>query len=113
MICKCGHSKWKHTCGEDKKGCTDCECSAFDSAEVEHGVYASNVKYDHVNPIHYKKGSMEVWEMMIQIFGAEKFKAFCELNAFKYRMRIGEKPGQSVEDEMNKIKWYEDKLKSL
>jgi hypothetical protein len=68
---------------------------------------------DNVRPDHYKKAGMEVWEMMLAIWGKEKFIAFCEMNAFKYRMRIGDKPGQDVKDEIEKAKWYENKAKEL
>ena len=70
-------------------------------------------EYDHINPDHYKTGSVEVFDMMVSIYGVEKAKVFCELNAFKYRMRLGSKPNNSVEQELEKIKWYESKLKEL
>ena len=65
---------------------------------------------DEVNPSHYKHGSKEVWEMMIDVFGKEKWLAFCELNAFKYRMRAGRKDKASCESDLEKAFWYEDKL---
>ena len=63
-----------------------------------------------VSPSHYKHGSKEVWEMMIDVFGKEKWLAFCELNAFKYRMRAGRKDKASCESDLEKAFWYEDKL---
>ena len=69
--------------------------------------------YDNVNPLHYQTMFKEVWEYMIEIYGKEKFIAFCELNVFKYSMRVGKKPGASVEDDLGKIKWYADKIKEL
>lgn len=69
--------------------------------------------YDNVNPDHYKTNDKEVWEYMIEIYGKEKFIAFCELNVFKYSMRVGKKPGASVEDDLGKIKWYAEKFKQL
>jgi hypothetical protein len=50
---------------------------------------------------------------MIEVYGVEKFIAFCELNIFKYSMRIGKKPNSPVEDDLGKIKWYAQKLKEL
>ena len=41
-------------------------------------------------PDHYKNSTIEVWEMMLKIWGKDKFIVFCEINAFKYRMRAGE-----------------------
>ena len=67
-------------------------------------------EYDNVNPAHYKSGDKEVWEMMIDVFGKEKYLAFCELNAFKYRMRAGKKPLVSVVDEFAKAIWYESQM---
>ena len=70
-------------------------------------------EYDNVNPAHYKSGDKEVWEMMIDVFGKEKYLAFCELNAFKYRMRAGKKPSALVLDEISKAMWYETQIEEL
>jgi len=73
--------------------------------------------YTHVNnktePSHYKNQSIEVWEMMIRIWGEEKFIAFCEMNAFKYRLRLGSKEGESIEDEIKKAQRYEQRANEL
>lgn len=69
--------------------------------------------YDFVNPQHYKKMSVETWEMMVSIWGAEKYAAHCEMCAFKYRMRLGEKPDQPVERDLEKARWYEDMAKRI
>ena len=58
--------------------------------------------YDFINPDHYKNYSKEVIEMMIDIYGAEKVAIYCELNAFKYRMRAGTKPDQPIERDFEK-----------
>ena len=65
------------------------------------------------DPLHYKNQSIEVWEMMIRIWGKEKFISFCEMNAFKYRMRVGSKEGESIEDEIKKAQIYEQKANEL
>ena len=70
-------------------------------------------EYDYINPTHYKNGDKEVWEMMVELWGKDLFISFCEMNIFKYRMRIGKKPENSILQEMNKIKWYEEKVKQL
>ena len=62
---------------------------------------------------HYKQGSKEVWQMMLDIWGKEAFISFCEINAFKYRMRLGLKEGQSIEEDLRKANWYEEKAKEL
>lgn len=69
--------------------------------------------YDFINPDHYKNGSKEVWEMMVDIWGEEAFIKHCEITAFKYRMRLGEKPEQPVERDLEKARWYESKAKEL
>ena len=65
------------------------------------------------NPSHYKSMDKEVWEIMVMVWGKEAFIKHCEMTAFKYRMRAGKKSGNSVEQDMNKAKWYEDKAAEL
>lgn len=63
--------------------------------------------YEHVDhPPHYNNYSMEVVEMMRKIYGDEKVAIWCELNSFKYRMRMGTKPDQSIERDLGKEDWY-------
>ena len=69
--------------------------------------------YDFINPDHYKKYSVEVIDMMIAIYGKEKTAAYCELNAFKYRMRMGQKPEQPIDRDLEKEKWYINKANEL
>ena len=70
-------------------------------------------EYDYVNPNHYKSSGKETFEMMIDIWGKNAFIKHCEMSAFKYRMRIGAKPNQPTDRELQKIKWYEKKAKEL
>ena len=72
-----------------------------------------NKEYDNINPNHYKQGNKEVIEMMELIWGKEALITYCEMNAFKYRMRLGNKPNQPIEQELEKAKWYEEKAKTL
>jgi hypothetical protein len=70
--------------------------------------------YEMVNsPSHYNNYSVEVIDMMVNIWGTEKTIAFCEMNAFKYRMRMGTKPDNSIEQDLKKEKWYLDKAAEL
>ena len=69
--------------------------------------------YDYINPDHYKQGSKEVIEMMVDIWGAEAVALHCEMCAFKYRMRLGNKPDQPIERDLEKARWYENKAKEL
>ena len=68
---------------------------------------------DNVNPKHYKQNFIEVIDMMIKVWGPEKVANYCEINAFKYRMRMGHKPNQSAVTELKKAKWYEKKAQEL
>lgn len=62
-------------------------------------------------PSYYKQYPVESIDMMIAIWGKDKVKDFCLMNAFKYRMRLGHK--DSVEQDMAKEKWYLDKAAEL
>ena len=62
---------------------------------------------------HYKQGSKEVIEMMVDIWGREAVAKHCEMCAFKYRMRLGNKPDQPIERDLEKARWYENKAKEL
>ena len=69
--------------------------------------------YDYINPNHYKKGDLEVWEQMVKLWGVEAFVKHCEMCAFKYRMRMGAKPEQPIERDLKKAEWYEAKANEL
>lgn len=72
------------------------------------------IDYEHVDhPKHYNSFSKEVIDMMVDIWGIEKTITFCEINAFKYKMRLGEKPGQPIEQDLKKANWYLNKAKEL
>ena len=76
----------------------------------------SNLFTSGVNhPSHYNHGGMETIDKMIKLYGIEKVKAFCELNAFKYRDRAGYKGSSdsAIARDINKALWYENKLKEL
>ncbi len=69
--------------------------------------------YDWINPNHYKNFSTETIDMMVAIWGKEATALHCEMTAFKYKMRVGSKPGQSVEKDLEKSNWYLNKAKQL
>lgn len=71
-------------------------------------------KYEMVNhPSHYNSSSVETIEKMRRIWGNDATALWCEMTAFKYRDRIGNKPDNSNDQEVGKIKWYENKAKEL
>lgn len=69
----------------------------------------SEEKVNH--PKHYNQYPIEVIDMMVGIWGADKTREFCLMNAFKYRMRLGHK--DNIEQELKKEQWYLDKAKEL
>jgi hypothetical protein len=70
--------------------------------------------YEYVNhPKHYNNYDMEVIDMMVKLFGAHETISFCKLNAFKYRMRAGTKPGETAEKDIQKEQWYLRKAEEL
>ena len=68
---------------------------------------------DKTNPEYYKANSIEVIDMMVKVWGKEAVITHCEMCAFKYRMRLGNKPNNPVEIELGKAKWYENKANEL
>lgn len=74
----------------------------------------TNTSYEMVNhPNHYNTYEMEVIDMMERIWGKKSTALWCEMTAFKYRMRMGTKPDNSIEQDLKKEKWYLDKYKEL
>lgn len=70
--------------------------------------------YEMVNhPKHYNNYDKEVIDMMVDIWGLEKTAVWCEMTAFRYRMRMGTKPDNPMEQDFNKEKWYLDKKREL
>ncbi len=67
---------------------------------------------DRINPDYYRRNGVETIDQMLTLFGSEKVLHFCELNAFKYRMRAGHKSSNREED-INKALWYENKMKEI
>lgn len=73
-----------------------------------------NNNYEHVDhPSHYNNYSVEVIEMMRCIYGAEATALWCEMTAFKYRMRLGNKPDNPVDQDLAKERWYLDMAKQI
>lgn len=101
--------------------CTRCGSTWTTTEDMQCPTYCVNcetfsglvINSDPINPTHYKDGDTEVWQQMIALFGVDQYKAFCRLNAFKYRMRAGKKEGNSAEQDINKALWYEQKLREI
>ena len=69
----------------------------------------SEEKVNH--PKHYNKYPIEVIDMMESIWGIEATINFCIMNAFKYRMRLGEK--DDITQDLAKEEWYLKKAQEL
>ena len=52
-------------------------------------------------------------EVMEAVFTTEELMSWAKITAFKYRMRISRKLGESVEKEAKKIQTFEDYYKYL
>ena len=57
------------------------------------------------NAKHYSDQRINVIHQLEAIWGTQAVMLFCEMNAFKYRARLGKK--DNVEQELIKINWYE------
>lgn len=71
----------------------------------------TEVKEQVNHPIHYNQYSIEVIDMMISIWGRDETALFCEMNAFKYRMRLGHK--DDIQQDLKKEQWYLNKAKEI
>ena len=70
--------------------------------------------YEYVNhPAHYNDYDVECIEMMRRIWGDKETAIFCKLSAFKYRMRLGQKPNEPIERDLEKEKLYLSKYKEF
>lgn len=70
--------------------------------------------YEMVNhPKHYNRYDMETIDMMVKLWGIDNTITFCKMNAFKYRMRLGMKPGSTILQDIEKEKWYLNKAEEL
>lgn len=77
-------------------------------------VVGEDTAYEMVNhPNHYNQYDIEVIDMIIRIWGPEAAALWCDITAFKYRMRMGTKPDNSIEQDIKKEQWYLNKSKEI
>lgn len=63
--------------------------------------------YEMVNhPRHYNLYTEETIDIMKDIYGPDAVALWSEMTAFKYRMRMGTKPGSPTEQDLEKEKVY-------
>lgn len=74
-------------------------------------------EYDFINPDHYKGSvsgfNMDAIDIMEKVFGKEEVMQWCIMTAFKYRLRLGKKPNESIERDLQKEEWYLKKAQEL
>lgn len=63
--------------------------------------------YEYVkHPSHYNHYYLEVIDILERIYGTECTAIWCEMTAMKYRLRMGTKPGEPIERDIQKEHWY-------
>ena len=88
----------------------------YGKKNIEAGKIATgkDAEYEMVNhPSHYNQYDIEVIDMIIKIWGPEAAALWCDITACKYRMRMGTKPGNSIEQDIKKEQWYLNKSKEI
>ena len=65
------------------------------------------------HPSHYNNYNIEVIDMMERIWGTTAVAVWCQITAFKYRMRMGTKPGEALQQDLEKEQWYLKKAEEL
>lgn len=68
---------------------------------------------DQGNAAHYKSERIESIYLLERGFGTYEAMVFCEMNALKYRYRLGKKCSEPANLELKKIQWYENKAKEF
>lgn len=98
-------------------------CSIIHEIEPETSPTPLKGKYEMVNhPKHYNNYDVEVVDMMEKIWGTEDTMKWCKMTAYKYRMRMGTKPGKDdskeaalakLKEDFDKEQWYLKKADEL
>lgn len=90
---------------------TDYGKKNIEAGKIATGKDAEYEMVDH--PTHYNQYDIEVIDMIIKIWGPEAAALWCDITAFKYRMRMGTKPDNSIEQDIKKEQWYLKKSKEI
>lgn len=70
--------------------------------------------YEYVkHPSHYNHYYLEVIDILERVYGTEATATWCEMTAMKYRLRMGTKPGEPIERDIEKERWYLNKRDEL
>lgn len=77
--------------------------------DIKNAMAKAKQNYEMVNhPKHYNNYDVEVVDMMEKIWGTKATMEWCKMTAYKYRMRMGTKPGENDSPEAMKAKLLED-----
>ena len=90
---------------------TDYGKKNIEAGKIATGKDTAYEMVDH--PTHYNQYDIEVIDMIIKIWGPEAAALWCDITAFKYRMRMGTKPDNSIEQDIKKEQWYLKKSKEI
>lgn len=96
-----------------------CECVAAQQEPEQRGEPETveapqDEKYEMVNhPAHYNNYDKEVIDIIERVWGTYLAAMWCEITAFKYRMRMGTKPTSSISEDLEKETWYLKKMREL
>lgn len=96
-----------------------CECVASQQEPEQRGEPETvekpqEEKYEMVNhPAHYNNYDKEVIDIIERVWGTYLAAMWCEITAFKYRMRMGTKPTSSISEDLEKETWYLNKMREL
>ena len=98
-----------------------CECVASqhqytepEQREPETVETPKEENYEMVNhPAHYNNYNKEVIDIIERVWGTYLAAMWCEITAFKYRMRMGTKPTSSISEDLEKETWYLNKMREL
>ena len=90
---------------------TDYGKKNIEAGKIATGKDTAYEMVDH--PTHYNQYDIEVIDMIIKIWGPEAAALWCDITAFKYRMRMGTKPDNSIEQDIKKEQWYLNKSKEI
>ena len=71
-------------------------------------------EYDYIKPKHYElfPGMNDTFEIHRAYLTKEEYIGWIKGTILKYKLRMGEKPGESYERDMKKINVYREELKN-
>ena len=94
---------------------TDYDKKIFEAGKIAGKIATGkDAEYEMVDhPSDYNQYDIEVIDMIIKIWGPEAAALWCDITAFKYRMRMGTKLDNSIEQDIKKEQWYLNKSKEI